>query len=985
MESGKFNFSETAFKNLMQMRIYKVLILCSNFDFFMIEEDERIDEQIYNEYVSLNMRQPPVFVHASSVTEAKSIVQNEKIDIIISLYSTSSKSSIEFANWVKAYYKKIPFVLLTPHVHQDYLNTKQSDLLNIDYKFMWLGSSDIMLAIIKLIEDKMNLENDVQEGVRIILLVEDSVRFYSAYLPIIYRILLKQSRSMMKEGLNEYKEMLRMRGRPKIILTTNLEDAQWIIKNHFDNILGVISDIEFFQAGKLEKLAGINLHREIMNIDPTTPFLLQSSDAESIELAKSLNINCLNKFSPSLTLDLSNYLIENLEFGEFIFKDPVSQNQIDKAINLKEIHQKIKTLPDECLEYHFNRNDLSRWLYARALFPIAALIKHLTLEDFKKNVNSARKFIFNAISSYRISSGKGVIAKFEIEEYDEFVRFARIGSGSLGGKARGLAFIDSFLKKFDFQDSYPNVQIEVPRSIVLATDVFDRFMAENDLYKIALSDSSDQEIYQRFTEANFLSDVEEKLWSFLSHTKKPIAVRSSSLLEDSHYQPFAGVFNTYMVSNQQVDQTQFLRQIVLAIQSVYASVFFINSKKYMKATGNIIDEEKMAIILQEVCGNVHGEVFYPAFSGVARSVNFYPVLPEKSEDGVVRLSFGLGKIVVDGGQSLQFSPTYPKNCLQLSSTEMALKNTQSYFYALDLSPSAFRASSDDKVNLKKLRISQAEGHRSLQWVASTYDLQDNVIRDGILSTGRRLITFSNVLRHQKFPLANILKMLLEISKKEMNNSVEIEFAADEIYDQNGKFVFNFLQIRPLVEKSLSVNDPINFDKKENALIYSEMALGNGIFQNLYDIVYVIPEKFDSAYTKQIATEVEKLNDQMLEEEKQYILLGPGRWGSSDSWLGIPVKWAQICAAKLIIESGLENYRIDPSQGTHFFQNLTSFQVGYFIINPYNGEGAVDFDFLSKEIALSETNFVRHIRFKSELLVKIDGINNKGVVLRPKKY
>jgi hypothetical protein len=577
--------------------------------------------------------------------------------------------------------------------------------------------------------------------------------------------------------------------------------------------------------------------------------------------------------------------------------------------------------------------------------------------------------------------GRGVIAEFHRENFDEYLTFTRIGEGSLGGKARGLAFLDSMIKRNHLLDKFDSVIITIPRTVVLGTDIFDEFMEENHLYDIALSGNSDKEILDAFVAARLPFRIHEDLYTFISVAKNPIAIRSSSLLEDSHYQPFAGIYSTYMIPKIEDNERLMIQKLSLAIKSVYASAYYKDSKAYMMATLNIIDEEKMGIVLQEVCGSRYEDRFYPTMSGVARSINFYPIEPEQPRDGIANIAFGLGKYIVDGGNTLRFSPKYSKKILQLTSPEMALRETQRSFCALDLNADNFTACTDDSINLLKLRIDDAEKDNSLRWVASTYDPANNMLRDGVSHKGKKLITFSNVLRHNVFPLAEILQDVLEIGQREMNRGIEIEFAADLNVVKGQPIIFNLLQIRPIVDSSESIDEDISEIASEETLITTKNALGNGIIKNLFDFVYIKPESFNAAQTNEIALRIGDINERFLKENKNYILVGPGRWGSNDPWLGIPVKWPQISAARVIVESGLKNYRIDPSQGTHFFQNLTSFRVGYFTINPFIKDGYYDVEYLAKYKAFYEDEFVRHIRFQKPLIVKIDGKKKTGVIMK----
>lgn len=981
--SRKYVFNDTSFNTLMRKRIYHVLLIASKYDSFVLEDDGRIDEQIFNEYVSLNLRYPPQFIQANSKEEALEIMKEENIDLIIFMLSAFDEASILE---IKTTAPKIPIVLLTPFSREISLKLDAGKIKGIDYVFSWLGNADILLAIIKLIEDRMNAEFDVmQVGVQVILLVEDSVRFYSSYLPNIYKIIFKQSKSFMTEGLNEHQKMLRMRGRPKILLATTFEEAMEYYHKYKNNLLGIITDMSYPRDGVIDREAGLQLCRYVKKDDKYMPILLQSSEMDAQEVAKSIKVGFINKNSKTLSLQLRNFITNYFAFGDFQFVNPESSEEIMRATDLKSLQELLFDVPDDSFLYHISRNHISKWLRARALFPLADLFKQFQPEDFD-DLDEIRRYLYDAIAKFRMYKGRGVIAEFHREQFDEYLTFTRIGEGSIGGKARGLAFLDSLIKRNHLIDHYDGIIITIPRTVVLGTDVFDEFMEENRLYEVALSNKTDREILEAFVASRLPFRIHEDLYTFISITKNPIAIRSSSLLEDSHYQPFAGIYSTYMIPNIKDDERLMIQKLSLAIKSVYASAYYKDSKAYMMATQNVIDEEKMGIVLQEVCGHRFGDRFYPTISGVARSVNFYPIEPEQPEDGIANVAFGLGKYIVDGGNTLRFSPKYPRKVLQLTNPEMALRETQTNFCALDLNADSFQVCTDDAINIKKLRIKDAEQDNSLKWVASTYDYNSHIMRDGAnVPGGKKVITFSNILTHGVFPLANILKEVLEIGQREMNKGIEIEFAVDLNVKKGQPVVFNLLQIRPIVESNETIDEDLNVIDKNETILFAKNALGNGIIRNMYDFVYIKPESFDASRTHEIALRINTLNDRFLQEGKNYVLVGPGRWGSSDPWLGIPVKWPQISAARLIVESGLEHYRIDPSQGTHFFQNLTSFRVGYFTINPFINDGFYDLGYLSKFQSTYEDEFVRHIRFKKPIFVKIDGKKKVGVVMKMKEW
>ena len=971
-------FNEISYQDLMRERIINVLLICSHYDAFMLEEDGRINEKIFLEYTSKNLRYPPRFTHASSSNKAYRLLKNEKFDLIITMLNVGKIDAFRMARNIKKRYVDIPIVVLAHFSREVSIKLGREDLSSIDHVFCWLGNTSLLLGIIKLLEDKMNAEFDInRKGVQAILLVEDSVRYYSSYLPIIYQAIFEQSLELMSEGLNEHQKTQRMRARPKILLAKNFEEAVKLYQKYKNNLLGVISDVSYDRDGKKDKEAGIKLAHLIRRNRADMPVLLQSSDKWDHTLTNKLQVTFVDKYSKTLLIELKNYIKEKYGFGDFIFRDPNTGIEIDRAGDLRSLQAKIRKIDLKSLMYHTAHNQFSRWLKARALFSIAKLFAPINNDDFSDN-EAHRSYLIDTIANYRKIKGRGIIAS----HIDEYAIFTRLGDGQLGGKGRGLAFIDSFLQKHKLMFQWDNVVVAIPRTLVLTTDLFDEFMKNNNLYKFALSDIEDEQIIEVFDSAILPSRVKKYIKKICEAIKSPIAVRSSSLLEDSHYQPFAGVYSTFMIPNNHPSKKIRHSQLGQAIKSVYASVFLKESKAYISATSNVIDEEKMGVVIQQVSGSQYENRFYPTISGVARSVNYYPIEPEQYEDGIANIAFGLGKTIVEGGISMRFCPKYPQKILQLSVPEFALKDTQKEFYALDLDPEKFHSSLDETVNLLKLKVRKAENDTALKFVASTFDYQDQIIRDGIHEGGKKLITFANILKYDSFPLAEILRTILTIGQREMNNQVEIEFSVNLSTETDKPHLFHFLQIRPIVETEEKNQIDLEEHDEKDVIIASDLALGNGIIDDIVDVVYVKPEVFDPADTELIAVAVDKLNTQFVKEKKNYILIGPGRWGSNDPWLGIPVKWAQISAARLIIEAGLKNFQIDPSQGTHFFQNLTSFNVGYFTINSFNKDGIYDVDFLNSQKEIFEDKYLRHVRFQQPVVVKIDGRKKKGIVCRP---
>ncbi|MBR4047793.1 MAG: phosphoenolpyruvate synthase [Bacteroides sp.] len=982
LKLNQLYLKDTQFVNLMTRRIFNVLLIANPYDAFMMEDDGRIEEKIFNEYSSLSLRYPPRFTRASSYDEAMELLGSMSFDLIICMPGTGENEGFDTARSIKSSYPSTPMVILTPFSHGITKRIANEDLSPFDYVFCWLGNTDLLLSIIKLIEDKMNLEHDVKEvGVQLILLVEDSIRFYSSTLPNLYKFVLKQSQEFSTEALNGHQRTLRMRGRPKIVLARTYEEAINIYNKYKDNTLGVITDVRFplTERGEKDGLAGIKLISAIRKEDPFVPLIVQSSETKNEVYAHKYGAAFIDKNSKKMDVDLRRTVSDSFGFGDFIFRNPETMEEIARVKDLKELQNILFAVPAESFLYHISRNHVSRWLYSRAMFPIAEFLKPITWNSLQ-DVDAHRQIIMEAIVKYRKMKNQGVVAIFKRDRFDRYSNFARIGEGSLGGKGRGLAFIDNMVKQHPEFEEFDNARVAIPKTLVLCTDIFDEFMDHNNLYQIALSDTDDEIILRHFLKAQLPDSLIEDFFTFFDVVKSPIAIRSSSLLEDSHYQPFAGIYSTYMIPYLD-DKYEMLRMLSDAIKGVYASVYFRDSKAYMQATSNVIDQEKMAVIIQEVVGNQYGERYYPNMSGVARSLNYYPLGEEKAEEGIVNLALGLGKYIVDGGLTLRFSPHHPNQVLQTSELEMALRETQTRFYALDLKNSGDNFSIDDGFNLLKLHVKEAEKDGSLNYIASTFDPYDQVLRDGIYPGGRKVITFANILQHDVFPFAQILQLALKHGQQEMRRPVEIEFAAT-LDEKRKSGTFYLLQIRPIVDSKEMLEENIAEIDESKLLLKSENSLGHGIVNDVFDVVYVKTDNYSPSNNQEIAWEIEKLNLQFLNEGKNYVLIGPGRWGSSDTWLGIPVKWPHISAARIIVEAGLTNYRVDPSQGTHFFQNLTSFGVGYFTINAFMNDGIYNQAFLNNQPALFETNYLRHVRFESPIVAKMDGKRKLGVVLLP---
>lgn len=993
-EWNKFILKDVTFVNLMTRRIFNVLIVANPYDAFMLEDDGRVEEKIYNEYMGLGLRYPPTFTQVSTIAEAEKFLATTKVDLVICMPGNADNDAFMVARAIKGEFPDIPCVVLTPFSHGITRRIENEDLSMFDYVFCWLGNTNLIMSIIKLMEDKMNLDRDIKEaGVQMILLVEDSIRFYSSILPNLYNYILQQSQNFATEALNRHAATLRMRGRPKVVLARTYDEAMEAWEKYKDNCLGVISDVRFplhpsrqsqiVGAGASgvpkDSEAGFKLFEAIRRDNEFVPLIMESAETRNRDRAQLQNYHYVDKNSKMLSVELRHLMEEHMGFGDFIFRDPKSHEEILRVRTLKELQDNIFTIPRDSMLYHISRNHMSRWLCARAIFPVSNFLKHVTWHKLQ-DVDAHRQIIFDAIVQYRYMKNIGIVAVFDRGKFDRYAHFARIGDGSLGGKGRGLAFLDHIIKVHPEFNQLSGMTVQIPKTLVLCTDVFDQFMEQNDLYEIALSDTPDEEILHRFLEGQLPDSYIEDFFTFFEATHSPIAIRSSSLLEDSHYQPFAGIYSTYMIP-QLDDKEEMLKMLAAAIKSVYASVFFHDSKAYMTATSNVIDQEKMAVILQEVVGNNYDGRFYPNLSGVLRSLNFYPIGNEKAEEGIASLALGLGKYIVEGGQTLRVSPFHPEKVLQTSELHIALRDTQNTFYALDMNHVGTDFQVDDGFNMLHLKVKDAVKDGSLNFIASTYNADDQLIRDGLYEGGRKLITFNDLLRQGIIPFPQVLQMSMKFASEAMRRPVEIEFACNINADRTADFYL--LQIRPIVDSKQELLEDITAVTDEECLIRSHNSLGHGTSEEITDVLYVkYDDTFSAADNVKIAEEIGRINQKFVDEGRNYVLIGPGRWGSSDSWLGVPVKWPDISAARIIVEVALKNYRVDPSQGTHFFQNMTSFGVGYFTVDTnLPGEGGIIHkEMLDAMPAVEETAWVRHVRFDRPLRILMDGMKQEGVVM-----
>jgi hypothetical protein len=958
------------FYYLMKFRVTKILLVSSLYDAFILEEDGLLTKQISGEYQDLALSSPPQVVRVPSGEEALAELTEERYDLVITMTQLGDLDPFEFGRKAKEIRDGIPVVLLATDPGDIPMVQRPEDREGIDKIFYWNGDSALFLAITKYVEDMVNIGPDTEHGmIKAILVVEDSPKHYSTFLPIIYTEILRQTQALIAEGLNEHEKWFRKKSRPKILLAENYDEGKELYDRYKKHLLGVITDITFHRGGQTDRDAGF---RFIEKIDEDIPILIQSSDPDHGERARKMNIPFLDKHSETLEHDLTDFLKDHLGFGEFVFLIPDGK-EVGRASDIKDFVETLSYVPLESISYHASRNDFSTWLMARGEIALAMELRPNKVSDFK-NDQEMKDHLIGSIMKSRQEKRLGVITNFSKENFEFRETFTRLGGGSLGGKGRGLAFLAVLLNRSSIRNGFQDSRVRLPDTLVIGTDVFDRFMKENALYEIANEDLSDDEISRQFINAAIPQNIRESLADYLSHVNHPLAVRSSSLLEDSQNQPFAGIYSTYMLPNNCDDEDLRLDQLCQAIKLVYASTYSRRAKAYIQTTLHKA-EEKMAVIIQKVVGQKFDSGFYPIYSGVGQSYNFYPVTPLKREEGIVTVALGLGKTVMDGGNALSFSPSHPNVIPGLTTPEEIFQNTQNYFYSLDINNTCFDLSEGEETTLNKLDISQALDDGTLAFLASTYDLEDNRLRDTVDAKGPKVITFAGIRKYNMLPLTNIIRELLVVGEKGMGRPVEIEFAGT--IGDDGTPEFHVLQIRPLVTLKERRQVVIEESEIKDAIICTQKVLGNGILEGLKDVVLVPPETFDSTKTLEIAREVGEINREL--EGTPYILIGPGRWGTRDRWLGIPVDWEMISWVRTIVEVSLENFQIDPSHGTHFFHNITSLGIMYFTV-PYGKESAfINWDEL-KDIEPNITKkYVRHLKLPFTLNVKVDGRSGSGII------
>ncbi len=965
------------FANLMLKHVYNVLLICSDYDRFMLEEDGRVEEELYKEYTALGLSNPPKITHTNNEEQAIQLLRKLKFDLVITMLDLGSDRVEGLAKAVKDFSPDMPVVALSPSPdHRKVRELKGENCPYIDYLFYWQGNPNLFLAMIKLVEDRMNIDHDTDEAdVQVIIFVEDSIRFISTFLPQMYTELIHQTRASILEGLNEWGKTLRMRGRPKIVLARTYDEAMKLYTDYRSNILGIITDVSYPSPWGKEE-SGLRFAEKVHLDNAECPILIQSTDRRHEINAKALGADFIWKGSDTMLLELENHFLREYNFGPFLFKDPATGSTIRSARTMKELQEALQTIPIDSFVYHSQRNDFSRWLRSQSLYSLAARIKPIRLSSYS-SPEEVRKLLYETIRSYRAERTRGTIAEFSPDNYDETLFFSRIGKGSLGGKGRGLAFIAMEMKANRIHEKYMNVYLSIPRTVVITTELFDRFLALNHLENLEFTELPDSEILRIFLDGELPPELRTDLEYILKIIRVPISVRSSSLLEDSHFQPFAGVYQTSMIPNNGSDEER-LKELSDAIRTVWASTYFECAKEYMKRTGHSLEEEKMAVIIQQVTGSAHGTMWFPNISGVARSLNYYPTDGMKAEDGVGMLSFGFGKMIVDEGTAYRFCPAKPhKPCNSLSGEG----SDQRLFYALDMTK-PFRPLSDSD-NLISLPLEWAESYpRSMKGIASTLDQTTGTMSESVRGDGLRILTFNGILKYDMLPLAPIVDDVLKLGSKAMNEPVEIEFAVNTERDPEKKPDFSILQIRPISGSAQFSDISITESDIENALVYSKRVMGNGYAEEIRDIITIKPEEFRASEMREMATELEMLNRK---EENLYVLIAAGRLGSSDPWLGIPCTWSQISKAHVIVETGLKELQVEPSEGTHFFQNMTSLGCLYLTINPLFGDGILSYDKIRELDIIEETKHFMHVRAERSLIIKADGLTGKAVILEDKKW
>jgi CheY-like chemotaxis protein len=974
-----FDLSFKVFHELMAKKVTEILLVSSPYDAFIMEEEGRLAERIIHEYRGLNLSRPPMLTWASSAHEALDALSQKKFDLVITMPQVDETDAYVLGRKIKSKFPDLPVFLMIQNTNRHLLDRKYADHNSIDRLYVWYGNSDLLLALIKNLEDSMNVAYDTQRArVRVIIIAEDSPIYYSSLLPLLYKEIVTQTQAVMEESLNDEHRILRMRARPKILVAQNYEEAVDLYQRYKPYLLGIFSDVRFPKDGKMDDAAGFKLLSMIRKDNPDLPLLNFSSEESNRNRAQKIPAVFLNKNSSTLHSEIRSFFMQYLGFGEFVFRLPDGK-EIGRASNLREMEKILPSIPDESVFYHATHNHFSSWLMARSEIMLASKLKPVKISDFQ-SIGEAKQYLVSIIRERRVGRQKGIITEFDSQRFDPDADFIKIGKGSLGGKARGLAFMSTRLKNSpQFMEKFKDVNIAVPKTLVISTEGFDSFISENNLEDVATGDFKDEKIIRLFTAAHVPEWLRQNLEQYSAYADYPLAVRSSSLLEDAQFQPFAGIYKTYMIPNNHPDLLERVNQLILAIKLVYASTYSENARAYVKNTFHRTEDEKMGIIIQQLTGKIYGDYFYPAISGVAQSYNYYPISYMKPEEGLAHVALGLGKIVVEGGVALRFSPKYPQFLPQFSTVDDILQNSQRFFYALKMAGFPNDLASSEEATLEKRDIDESISDAPVRHLCSTYSAQDHRIRDGIQPSGYPVCTFANVLKYQSLPLAEILGEMLTIGRQGMGCPVEIEFAVNMPFDADEKPSFELLQIRPMAVNQYNLEVEIGDEDVSKAFCYSTMALGNGQFQEIEDIIFVNPDTFDAARTMEIASEIGNINKEMILRERKYLLIGPGRWGSADRWLGIPVRWTDISGVGAIVETTIEGLKADPSQGSHFFHNITSSGISY-LNTSEGGKDFIDWKWLRSQPAKNETRYLKHVILKKPLTIKIDGKKSEAVII-----
>jgi len=968
------------FQDLMMYRIHEILLVASPYDAYILEEDGRLTEQILHEYLGMNFSYAPRVWQADTAVSALEMLQKQRFDLVIVMMRIADMDPLLFSSKVKEMYPKKPIVLLA------FDESEMKDLQNKEVEqyfnrvFIWSGNANVFPVIIKHLEDIRNAKRDIPNGnIRAIIFIEDTPRYYSVILPIIYREIMHHTKNLVSKSLNDTQRLLHLRGRPKILLATSYKEAQTYYRRYRSNVLGIISDIRFPRKGNMDPFAGIRFSEYVRKKEPYMPIMLQSSDIKRKKEATEIHTAFLHKLSDTLLLDIRDFILANFGFGDFIFRSSKGK-QITKATHLKTLRNHILTIPEDSLVFHARSNHFSNWLAARGEFDLATMIRPKLVRDFS-TVDDLRNFLAKSIEQTLAYRKKSEMAEFSKLLDPHSSDFVRISTGSLGGKARGLSFISKVLQKSDIHSKYPNISIRIPRIAVIGTDDFDHFMDKNKLWDIAFSSFTDKKIEKTFILASLPRQLKRALRTFLSKVKTPLAVRSSGLLEDSQYQPLSGMYATYMLPNSSKDDSIRFQQLCEAIKRIYASVYFMGPKSIMSKTVHRFEDEKMAITLMELIGQKHHNRFYPTLGGTAQNINYYPVSYMKRDEGIATIALGLGRTVAEGKKALRFSPKYPGILPQYFSIRSTIESSQNSFFALNMRTNARPMKHGEAGNLKSYSLSTAESDSTLYWAGSVISKEDDVIRDSLSYPGTRVITFAPLLKWNMFPLADIISDLLELGKTALGCPVEIEFAVNLSRDQSIPAEFCLLQIKPMAASGVESRIESIDISPEQVIAKSSLALGNGTIDNIKHFLVVNPETFDPAKTVEIASEIAEYNH-LLGKKNPYVLVGPGRWGSADPWLGVPVNWEQISAAKVIIEVGIDKFPVDPSFGSHFFQNMTSLRVGYFTINHKKKTDSINLDWLRTQSLIKQSYYTSLIELDEPVFININGQTGEGIVLKP---